>query len=207
MESSNVELCGVASWKPKWLQRFATPVTFLVSACMVAFADAFFFGILGGIVTSLETRYKLSAKRLGFLFTMDGIGLVAFTLLVSYFGGHPSRNRPRWIAWGNVINTIGIAMFILPQFIYKPYNYQTLGNGDVINEPFVQLCHNLSSASRHNCLDSDSGDNVAEADEAAYILLTIGVLLMGIGYSPVRSLSFSFIDDNAPKKSGLFFGE
>lgn len=205
-ESSSAS-CGIASWKPRWLQRFATPLAFLISMCVLSFSDALFYGILGGIATSWETRYGLSATRVGILFTVDTIGAILALFFVSYYGGHPSRHRPRWVGWGLVVNVIGVAMLVLPQFMYGAYSQADSSSPNEEDSKTGHLCFNsiINDTAAGGCSEHDSR-TFSGSNQVAYSFLCCGLFLVGVGWAPIRPLALSYIDDNAPKKSGLYIG-
>ncbi|XP_038060395.1 solute carrier organic anion transporter family member 5A1-like isoform X2 [Patiria miniata] len=200
---------GIGSWHPHCLQRLVNPVVFVVLLCLFTICDAFFSGIQVALLTTLETRYGLSAYQIGMVVTINKIGTMLGLPVAAYLGGRPNTHRPRWIAASAFLMAFGMIATCIPQFIFEPYQYHHSQFEDmtesVLSDDY-DLCSastNYSSTSSYaECTESTSLD-----DEAAYIIILISQFVAGVGYAPTRPLGISYIDDNVkPNRAGFYLG-
>lgn len=66
----NDNKCGLFNFYPKWLQKMATPRSFLVCFCIKNILQGMIFTYIVGIETSLERHFQLDGKSIGLLLTL-----------------------------------------------------------------------------------------------------------------------------------------
>lgn len=110
------ELCGILSFRPLCLQRFATIQVFVFLSCiLVTLNQALSSGYFNSVITTIEKRFDIPSKMTGLIASTFEIGNLITVIFVSYFGTH--RHIPKWIAKGIVVTGIGSLVFSLAHFV------------------------------------------------------------------------------------------
>ncbi|XP_022112023.1 solute carrier organic anion transporter family member 5A1-like isoform X2 [Acanthaster planci] len=208
LSEDDSEQFGCGSWHPPHLQRLATPVAFVTFLCFFTTCDAFFSGIQVALLTTLETRYGLSAYQIGMVVTVNKIGTMLGLPVAAYLGGRPNTHRPRWIAASAFLMALGMVATCIPQFAFGPYQYHHRQVEDTADEPDHPVSFGLCSPHDNHSLPS-SGAECSEIttmeDRAAYIIILMSQFVAGVGYAPTRPLGVSYIDDNVKKTRAAFY--
>uniref|UniRef100_A0A1B0D0J6 Major facilitator superfamily (MFS) profile domain-containing protein n=1 Tax=Phlebotomus papatasi TaxID=29031 RepID=A0A1B0D0J6_PHLPP len=108
--------CGVAFWRPQWLQRFANTRSFIIVYGFLGTVQAMSYMYFVITLTTIERRFKIPSRTTGIIMSGNEISQILLSLFLSYAGGQ--RNRPLWIAWGVAICGISCFILALPHFIY-----------------------------------------------------------------------------------------
>ncbi|XP_038051197.1 solute carrier organic anion transporter family member 3A1-like [Patiria miniata] len=194
---------GCLSCHPSGLTPLASGKFFLLAMCMLIFSDAFNIGTLSGALTSLETRYELTASQLGLIESLYEAGNLIFVIFVVHFAGREEHRRPLWIGLGALTMAIGTAIAYSPQFFFPAYepNWRSLSTNQS-TEPLT--CGSDWLEVRCELAES----HVFQQDSRmAYVVVLCGEILVGIGWTPVMPLAMSYIDDNVnTKTSAMFIG-
>ncbi|XP_063164277.1 solute carrier organic anion transporter family member 1B3-like isoform X2 [Candoia aspera] len=172
--------------------RFQGLKAFLASLAFTYFSKAFAEAMMKSSFTQLERRFGISSSTAGFIdggFEMGNLLVMAF---VSYFGA--KFHRPKIIAFGCFIMSVGSFLMALPHFFMGYYQYDSLS-----------LTSNISITSFSPCLLNQSVPKVKgmprpDCDHKvvtsyAWIFVLLGNLLRGIGETPIIPLGISYLDD------------
>ena len=207
------ERYGIGSWQPRRLQFMASPTIFVTILCFFTSCVAFFSGTQIALLTTLETRYSLSAYEIGLVITINTVGTLLGLPVASYLGGRLDTHRPRWIAGGAFIMAAGMLATCTPQFMFGVYQYQHSQSKeelfkDTLPETF-QLCNQSEMLPDIGLSDSTSSNDFSSRDKSAsFIIILISQFVAGLGYSPAKPLGISYIDDNVKSnKAGFYIGE
>ncbi|XP_070534291.1 solute carrier organic anion transporter family member 2A1-like isoform X2 [Ptychodera flava] len=202
--------CGIGSWRPRWLQAFANVKVAFVVIMLTTVITTLNFASFSTAVVSWERQFALSSTVLGACFTfLDLSSLIALPLM-TYFGGQATSHRPRWIGFGILLSIFGLLIIGFTQFISDPYEYGEMPGGSF-------------NSSSGLCVPGQTGDSIAVSNQSlvtfcedsalsgnsltVLLCLFLGLLLMGVGITPLFTLGVSYIDDNVQrKKAPLYFG-
>ena len=110
--------CGCGPCKPTWLQRFASPKLFALNAGLILGVYIGLTSYLHGTLTTIERQFELSSSEVGGITIAADVAILCLVVFVTYFGH--SGHRPRWIACGAVIISIGLFICSIPHFIVDP---------------------------------------------------------------------------------------
>uniref|UniRef100_A0A915L3J9 Uncharacterized protein n=1 Tax=Romanomermis culicivorax TaxID=13658 RepID=A0A915L3J9_ROMCU len=113
--SRKTTLCGLGQYRPRYLQRFATPGWMLFFLCWYCLMQGIIVsGLAPSTLTSIEKRYNFPDYMLGRIMQCYEIGYVLTCIPVSYFGGRHSK--PLFLGFGLLILSIGAFLYSLPHF-------------------------------------------------------------------------------------------
>ena len=110
--------CGFGSWRPQWLQKYASPKVFLVNFSLLAIVQGASFTYLIGSITTLEKRYGFDSKISGFILIADNISQMIVNPFIGYLGS--KYNRPMIMAIGEVI--VAISCFMNAGMFFQLFN-------------------------------------------------------------------------------------
>lgn len=179
--------CGLVSWRPSFLQRFAKPRWFLLFQCWFVLAQGMIVsGFQGVVISSLERRFSLKTNELGIVVSCYDIAAAIMAVLVSYYGHH---HKPKWLGVGAFILGIGCFLFALPHILVGRY------------EPG-------SSATNLCSIDSLPTNLVCRSSVWYHIFVfVLAEFFIGVGATPVYILGTAYIDENVRHStSGMFLG-
>ena len=144
------------------------------------------------MLSSLETRYKLSSFQLGWITNAFDITILVTVIFISYFGGN--SHKPKWLGGGMFVLGIGSLFFALPHFIAGEYHI-----GKSLNLHF-EACGDVN----------DFSPDCNEEPSKIYCVFVIGSVIIGIGAAPLFTIGTSYIEEiihpkNTPMCMGIFF--
>ena len=92
-EDEDDTLCGVLSWRPSWLQRFANLGTFTFVLSVINLLNGIFNTYFNAVITSIENRFGLSSSMMGFLKNVDNIGYLCSIMIISHFCRYANKTQ------------------------------------------------------------------------------------------------------------------
>lgn len=218
LDSSSACLCPS-------LQFCANPIVLLSALCAMVFVQSMVIsGYLSSIITTLERRFDLTSRQVGYLYSSLEVTAVISTAGFSFLDGR-KHNRPRIIGIFGFILGLGFALFALPHWLSGAYR-PTEDPSEVeksalcdhrLNVSDLPVGGSLPSAfsSQRLCAESEItlkfGDNSISTDyTVALPLFCLAMSLVGLGTSPLHVLAPTFLWDNLserqyPLYSGLFY--
>ncbi|XP_060101802.1 solute carrier organic anion transporter family member 1B3-like [Heteronotia binoei] len=175
---------------------------FLAALSFAYFTKAFSGATMKSSVTQLERRFGVSSSIAGFIgggFELGNLLVIAF---VSYYGA--KLHRPRIIALGCFIMSLGSFLIAMPHFFMGYYEYETLTHSSSDNTTF-----NISPCSSNQTVTGLEGipgsDCKKETSSNAWIYVLLGNILRGIGETPITPLGISYLDDFSKEEDSPFY--
>ncbi|KAK3092949.1 hypothetical protein FSP39_009291 [Pinctada imbricata] len=149
-------------------------------------------GLINIVLVALETRFGMSSSRSAVIVSSHDFGAVLFIVIVGYFG--EKCHKPRVMASGIFLMSLGSFLFALPHFISEPYQYTVSGSSN----SSANICNerNSSSALQH---ETSNGSYTLY-----YGIMILGSLLLGIGHVPTFVLGLGYIDENSEARDSAF---
>ncbi|XP_066489880.1 solute carrier organic anion transporter family member 1B3-like [Tiliqua scincoides] len=174
---------------------------FLAALSFTYFSKVFTGAIMKSSITQMERRFGMSSTAVGFIdggFEMGNLLVIAF---VSYFGA--KFHRPRIIALGCFLMSLGSLLATVPHFIMGYYKYET------ISLPSDNATSSISPCSVNQMVVESEGipgsGCAKETSSYAWIFVWFGNLLRGIGETPITPLGISYIDDFSKEEDAPFY--
>ena len=186
----------------------------IIAACVgvscVAVQGMVINGFVSVVISTIERRFELSSKQSGFVASGYDIASVLCLIPVSYIGGR--GHKPRWIAGGVLLLSLGSFMFSLPHFVADFYSYDEVGE---VLVPLAMCRSAVSPAVRANSssgsdCDDDEGQTLTKTSSLSVYMfvMVVAQMLHGAGATPVYTLAVTYLDDNLkPKVTPLYLGQ
>ncbi|KAM6320702.1 solute carrier organic anion transporter family member 1C1-like [Aegotheles albertisi] len=169
---------------------------FLAALSFSYFSKALSGTIMKSSITQIERRFDLMSSTVGFVdgsFEMGNLLVIAF---VSYFGA--KLHRPKVIAAGCFIMSLGSFLTAMPHFFMGYYKYDTVSH----TASSTNLTSNINPCSlqkqaNKTLLEVSRSGCEKEPSSNMWIYILLGNMLRGIGETPVTPLGISYLDDFA----------
>ena len=228
-ESGDTE-CGIASFRPSFLQVFANVNAFVGVYSFLGLISQALSVYVNSQVPSLEKQFGLSSVESGLVMGFNDIGFFTFVLLASSVVRFV--HIPRFIYGCMVLYGLSGVLCSLPYFITQLtflLDNENFGESEsnaskVTTSMLSILCDPSRNVSKRNDDANCSGAEEKSLSQlistslpyknTALVLIGIGMVLQGIGKAP-RSAAFTvYVDDNVDRrktgclagKSFVFFG-
>ena len=134
-QDANSRRFGLCGRYPQWMQRFATPKSFLICFCLKNIFQGMLFTYLVGSETSIERHFQFDGQSIGLLLTLGEIGPILTAVVISHWGSR--GNRPRWMAIGLLLIASALLLcypmnMVFPARRLADYNVAGFLNGKEI---------------------------------------------------------------------------
>ncbi|XP_008286432.1 solute carrier organic anion transporter family member 1C1 [Stegastes partitus] len=179
---------------------------FLVALSFAYFAKALSGSYMKSTITQLERRFDIPSYLIGVIDGSFEIGNLLVIAFVSYFGA--KLHRPKIIAVGCILMSIGTFIIALPHFIIGRYEYETSVRRVVNSTLNPSPCPVGSPADRTQdgkLLQVPAAGCESESNLSMWIYVLLGNVLRGIGETPVQPLGISYIDDFATEENAALY--
>ncbi|KAJ6223460.1 hypothetical protein RDWZM_002005 [Blomia tropicalis] len=188
--------CGIGSWRPKWLQFFASANFFVINFSIIGILQGAMFTYMIGIMSTIEKRFAFETKVSGFILIADNLSQMVVSPLVGYLG--TKYNRSHLIAIGELVVALSCLVNAVPFYMYGPGVH--LLNKDIVT--------NTSSHQFDLCLP-DNMEN-CESGQHSTVMVAVVILWMssfanGFGYTAFYTIGLPYIDDNIAKKNSPMY--
>ncbi|XP_055590283.1 solute carrier organic anion transporter family member 74D [Uranotaenia lowii] len=199
-------LCGLSCWHPSWLQRFATPRSFIMVYGFLGTVQAMAYIYFVITLTTLEKRFKIPSSTTGIILSGNEISQILLSLILSYVGGY--RNRPRWIAWGVVFCALSCFILATPHFIFGAGDAALQLTKEYVDQEQMELDAILKSqnltvivkTTNRLCMDKFSPKECHDIiSMVPMVLIFLSQFVLGIGNTLYYSLGQTYLDDNTKK--------
>ncbi|XP_048357460.1 solute carrier organic anion transporter family member 1B3-like [Sphaerodactylus townsendi] len=187
---------------------------FLTALCFSYFCKGFSGATMKSTFTQLERRFALSSSTAGFVDGGFEWGNLLVIVFVSYYGA--KFHRPRIIAIGSCVMSLGSFLIAMPHFFMGYYKYETIVHST------DNITFDVSPCSRNHTVAglegipgseregrSDSAERKRgcekETSSNAWIYVLLGNMLRGIGETPITPLGISYLDDFSKKEDSPFY--
>ncbi|XP_060928929.1 solute carrier organic anion transporter family member 1C1-like [Limanda limanda] len=179
---------------------------FLVALSFAYFAKALSGSYMKSTITQLERRFDIPSYLIGVIDGSFEIGNLLVIAFVSYFGA--KLHRPKIIAVGCVLMSIGTFIIALPHFIIGRYEFETsvrwVTNSTLNPSPCpVGSAADLTRDGKLPEVPSKGCES--ESNLSMWIYVLLGNVLRGIGETPVQPLGISYIDDFATEENAALY--
>uniref|UniRef100_A0AAX7UKC3 Solute carrier organic anion transporter family member n=1 Tax=Astatotilapia calliptera TaxID=8154 RepID=A0AAX7UKC3_ASTCA len=179
---------------------------FLVALSFAYFAKALSGSYMKSTITQLERRFDIPSYLIGVIDGSFEIGNLLVIAFVSYFGA--KLHRPKIIAVGCVLMSIGTFIIALPHFIIGRYEFETSVRWVVNSTLNPSPCRpdSLANLTEDGTLPQVPASGCeGESNLSMWIYVLLGNVLRGIGETPVQPLGISYIDDFATEENAALY--
>ncbi|XP_013860782.1 solute carrier organic anion transporter family member 1C1 [Austrofundulus limnaeus] len=179
---------------------------FLVALSFAYFAKALSGSYMKSTITQLERRFDIPSYLIGVIDGSFEIGNLLVIAFVSYFGA--KLHRPKIIAMGCVLMSLGTFIIALPHFIIGRYKFETSVRWVVNSSNSSPPCRRGSTV---DLMQNDGPPQMpstscdGDSNLSMWIYVLLGNVLRGIGETPVQPLGISYIDDFATEENAALY--
>ena len=92
--------CGVAYFRPQWLQRFANPKAYLAVHCIISLFQAMIFSYMAGILSTIEKAFGLRSEYSAFVMSGNELSQILLILVIPCI--NQAQRRPLWVGIGKI---------------------------------------------------------------------------------------------------------
>nr|XP_043871220.1 solute carrier organic anion transporter family member 1C1-like [Solea senegalensis] len=178
---------------------------FLMALSFAYFAKALSGSYMKSTITQLERRFDIPSYLIGVIDGSFEIGNLLVIAFVSYFGA--KLHRPKVIAVGCVLMSIGTFIIALPHFIIGRYEFETsvrwVENSTLNPSPCPLGSVDLTRDGKLPEVPATGCES--ESNLSMWIYVLLGNVLRGIGETPVQPLGISYIDDFASEENAALY--
>ena len=199
----NDYLCGIGSWRPKWLQWMATPSVFLFWLSLTSLIQGGSYTYFIASLTTLEKRYAFSSTISGLILIADNIPELTLGPVFGYLATHV--HRPRLLGCSQIIVGLGLFLAALPYFIYGPAVHLLTVDpnslGKYSTNKTIEFC-DLNKDNQNMCSEGNNGSNTVIP---AVVLIWLACFFNGFGSTAYFSVGVPFVDDSVKKKNSPIY--
>ncbi|CAN7989024.1 unnamed protein product [Ixodes hexagonus] len=194
-------LCGVGSYRPCWMQRFATSRYFALIFGVLGIFQGAYRTYLVGTLSTVEKRFSMSGHMSSFIMIADDISPVLGTVVLMLCLRRTSK--PNWVAGGMLLSVVGAVSSVLPYAVYGKGTHLLGNTGQPGNALRTQFCGDGNVDAAH-C----GGDRKNDLSSLGpLVFLFAGNFFNGLGGTAYYVIGTTYMDDNVKKKnSALYFG-
>ncbi|UYV60428.1 hypothetical protein LAZ67_1001135 [Cordylochernes scorpioides] len=219
-------VCGLCSFRPRWLQLFANKQSFLTVFCATSVLQGMYYTYFVSVLTTIEKLYQIQSKTTGFIMSATEIGQIGGALLLTYYGGQ--GHRPKWISCGMLVFAFASILCSMPHFIFGgPPG--AVGGRNLTRVRIEELESHMCFANEtsvpsvsllpllpddvpltvpHRCESPKEIHRHKTVTTVVLAVFFVSLLFIGIGATAVYTLGIPYIDDNvATRESPLYFGK
>ncbi|NXP54325.1 SO1C1 protein, partial [Heliornis fulica] len=182
---------------------------FLGALAFSFFAKGFSGSYMKSMSSQIERRFEISSSIVGIIDGSFEIGNLMVMVFVSYLG--PRVHRPKVIAVGCLIMSLGAFLSVMPQFLMGRYNYERITVTVDNSSTSVSACSPASSVG-YPVTDAPETPRAMKnfgcektTNSYLWLFVLMGNLLRGIGEAPVMPLGVSYIDDFSKEENSAFY--
>ncbi|XP_077578352.1 solute carrier organic anion transporter family member 1C1 isoform X1 [Stigmatopora nigra] len=176
---------------------------FLVALSFAYFAKALSGSYMKSTITQLERRFDIPSYLIGIIDGSFEIGNLLVIAFVSYFGA--KLHRPKIIAVGCILMSIGTFIIALPHFIIGRYEFESSARWVVNSSLTPSPCSTADLIQDNNLPEVPVTDCEGDSNLSMWIYVLLGNVLRGIGETPVQPLGISYIDDFASEENAALY--
>ena len=112
--NSNEVLCGLASWRPDFLQKLASKKVYMFLYGMLGIIQGMFFTYLSATLSTLERQFGIKSKEAAYLMSGNEFSQILFVFVMPVIV--KVKKRPFWTAMGLFCSALGCFMMALPHW-------------------------------------------------------------------------------------------
>ncbi|XP_037520084.1 solute carrier organic anion transporter family member 74D [Rhipicephalus sanguineus] len=198
--------CGLGSWRPKWLQTFASARCLFFFLNVLAMCQSAYKAYTMGALSTLERRFSLSTKSIAVILVAESISPIFLDIPLGYVASWISR--PKLLSLGMMVVGCSSLAVALPYVIFGPATHLLADEGER-RQPMDFASLEFCGGGGGGMAVKMSPDCTTQATESylPFIILFVASFLNGFGQSVLHVAGSSYIDDSVKKQSSpLYFG-
>ncbi|KAH8021913.1 hypothetical protein HPB51_018762 [Rhipicephalus microplus] len=195
-------LCGTGSFRPQWMQAFATPKWYAIVLAVLGTCQGAYRMYLTGTLSTIERRFSLSSRQSAFIMIGDDVSPILANIVLIVFLGR--TNKPNWISAGMICCFLGTLCNLLPYVIYGPSEHYMMYSSST-KVQHMDFCGGPLNSTNMVCDEVPWfwGHSVGPV-----LMMFTGNFLNGLGTTSYYTIGSTYMDDNVEKSyTAAYFGE
>ena len=196
-ERADDYMCGMSGWRPRWLQKLASPEVFLFNLALTAIIQGGSYKYFVASMSTLERRYAFSSTISGLIMMGDNISELFLCPILGFLAHR--FHRPRLIGLAQMTTGFGLYVAALPYFIYGPGVHLLTADPTSLTKYSANKTVDYCDSSRDlnsECLNDGGSSSMWWPVFFVFLLC----FLNGIGSSAYFTIGIPFVDDSVQKK-------
>ena len=115
MTTNSEVLCGVASWRPAFLQPLASKKIYMLIYGSLGIIQGMFFTYLSATLSTLERQFGIKSKEAAYIMSGNEFSQILFVFVMPFIV--KVKKRPFWTAMGLFCSALGCFMMAIPHWI------------------------------------------------------------------------------------------
>uniref|UniRef100_A0A1E1XJ76 Solute carrier organic anion transporter family member n=1 Tax=Amblyomma aureolatum TaxID=187763 RepID=A0A1E1XJ76_9ACAR len=204
VEDDSDYLCGVGSYRPNWLQRFATSRYYALVFGLLGIFQGAYRTYLVGTLSTVERRFSLSSRASGVIMIADDLSPIVANVFMMVWLRRTSK--PNWVSGGMLFSLLGVLSSMLPYFVYGPGKH-LLVDVHKVGGATAQTMQFCGTSDQEAAAASCQATKEDTASVGPLIFFFMGNFLNGLGSTAYYVIGTTYMDDNVKKKhSAVYFG-
>jgi len=188
--------CGLLSWRPQFLQRFASRKTYLFIYSLLGIVQGMGSSYLTTVLSTIEKQFGIKSSETAWIFSGNEFSQIFFILLLPFLP--KIKKRTMWTSIAMISSSLGIFLCAMPFFLRPQSDYAEGWNLVDTSSEEEALCTD-NPQDQQDCLDDNKGKSISDV-----VLIFVGFFITGFGTSFYYSFGVPYIDDNMPRQSSPF---
>jgi len=180
--------CGLFSWRPAWLQRFATKQVYAAVYSLLGIVQGMGFSYLSSVLSTIEKQFGIKSKETAWVFSGNEISQICFIFVLPFLG--LIKKRALWTSVAMILTASGLLLCASPFFVKDKSLYE--GGWNTHFSP--DLCGEENKSQVDDCSSK-------VRDFSGMVIIFVGFFITGIGSSFFYSFGIPYMDDNVSKDS------
>ncbi len=114
MDETHDTSCGLFSWRPPWLQRFANHRFYLGLYSIVGVIMGIIYSYVTVVLSTVEKQFGIRSKEAAWIYSGNEFSQIFFIVFLPLVG--KVKRRPLFMGMALALSTFGLMLMALPHF-------------------------------------------------------------------------------------------
>ena len=184
--------CGLFSWRPRWIQRFARKEVYVLLYSILGAIQGMSYTYLSSVLTTIEKQFGIKSQEAAWIFSGNEISQICFIFILPFLTR--LQKRIMWTSVALIVSAFGIFLCAMPYLVRDKEGYE--GGWKTQSISTRDMC-----GVEEDGVDEDTCKVEKIRDWGGMAIIFLGFFISGIGTSFFYSFGVPYIDDNVSKEN------